>query len=77
MPLAIITVEDDADGLGPFFHQVEVAYVEQVDQDYGADADGHRGTLLIERDIIETIAPDGTPAWVIESAEDRVMRGES
>lgn len=32
---------------------VDIEYMVDVDQSYGADADGHRGTLLISREILD------------------------
>ena len=58
---------------------VDLRYVEEIDSEYGADADGNRGTLLIERLVIDKfIAPEHIQhlsSWQVERllADDEVI----
>lgn len=49
---------------------VSLEYVRLVENQYGADADGHRGTLLVEYDVTN----QWTDAVLLKEEEDQVLR---
>lgn len=76
-PETIIYIDTDRAG-GDLAQEIPVVidYLQTVDADYGSDADGHRGSLLVEYEILDayieaehlkSMTPD-LAEWAIENA---------